>query len=1288
MYRKKLMKACLTGALVVSVGVSNVPYVAAAEPDAAVETETGTEETDGQEGSKEGAGETEVDQNAEEKDAASEKDQTETTENGETKEEASEGTTSTPTPTPDASTGDTENSSEKSAKTVVLNVQFVDESGTFISGGDYFVPEGINNYSVLQQYMPEGYEMLTGGDFNTASGSVTVTVKKIEQEATTVTMNIAFKDGDEVVAGGDYTVPAGTQNYSVLQQYVPKGYEMTVSGDFTAAEGAHLDVSVKKIAEEAEQVTVNVVFMYNGQSVGGGDCLVSPGNNNYSVLESILPEGYEMTVSGDFYAEEGTKLEVNVEKVSQDVIMNVVFKDGDEVVGGGDYFLPEGVQNYSVLEQYVPAGYQMTVSGDFTVVEGGSLEVNVEKIQKDVIMNISFQDGDEVIAAGDYFVPEGIQNYSVLEQYVPEGYEMTVSGDFTAAEGGKLVVNVQKISETVTMNIAFKDGDEVVAGGDYKVPEGVQNYSVLEQYVPEGYQMTVSGDFFAKEGAHLDVSIEKISEDITMNILFKYGDEVVAGGDYFVPAGVQNYSVLEKYVPEGYEMTVSGDFFAVDGGSLVVSVEPQKETVVMNILFKYGDEVIAGGDYFVPAGVQNYSVLEKYVPEGYQMTVSGDFMAEEGAHLDVSIEKISNEVIMNISFKDGDTVVAGGDYFVPAGVQNYSILEQYVPAGYQMTVSGDFMAEDGAHLDVNVEKVSEDVIMNISFKDGDTVVAGGDYFVPAGVNNYSILEQYVPEGYQMTVSGDFYAEDGAHLDVSIEKISEDVIMNISFKDGDEFIAGGDYFVPAGVNNYSILEQYVPEGYQMTVSGDFMAEEGAHLDVNVEKIQKTIIMNIAFKDGDEVVAGGDYFVPEGIQNYSVLEQYVPEGYQMTVSGDFFAVEGSHLDVNIEKVQKDIIMNIAFKDGDEFIAGGDYFVPEGIQNYSVLEKYVPEGYQMTVSGDFFAVEGSHLDVNVEKIQKDIIMNISFKEGDTVIAGGDYFVPEGIQNYSVLEKYVPEGYRMTVSGDFFAIEGSHLDVNIEKIEKKTALTITFETVYGEVVGQQYLDTTETGADGEDWTVTLGTDFQLPEGYQLATGVDQITSISIPYGSVGGHTMLVEPVAQEQQTKLTVTFETVYGEVVDRIELSPEVEGEHGEDWTVTLGTDFQLPEGYELAEGVDQVTDITIPYGSVGGHTMLVQAVTNQPEDPEDPDQPGDPGQPEDPDQTDDPDQNVDDGKDQVKTPVKYTKVVKSEKTDDNDSAQQKETTAPKTGDATNAAPAVAGLLGSLLAIGAILARRIRR
>ena len=620
--------------------------------------------------------------------------------------------------------------------------------------------------------------------------------------------------------------------------------------------------------------------------------------------------------------------------------------------------------------------------------EGGAEETGTT-----VIMKIAFKDGDETVAGGDYFVPQGVNNYSVLEEYVPEGYEMTVSGDFTASEGGELEVSIQKISTDVTMNIIFKAGNEVIAGGDYIVPAGVQNYSVLEQYVPEGYEMTVSGDFTASEGGKLEVGIQKISTDVTMNIVFKAGNEVVAGGDYTVPAGVQNYSVLEQYVPEGYEMTVSGDFTASEGGKLEVSVV-KKETeepddtikeVIMNIQFVTADgEVAGGGDYFLPEGVQNYSVLNQYLPEGYKLAVSGDFFVKEGESIEVRVEKIAEDIIMNISFKDGEEVVGGGDYFIPAGVQNYSVLEQYVPEGYRMTVSGDFMAEAGAHLDVSVEKTEKDVIMNIRFVTADgTFVSGGDYFLPEGIQNFSILEQYVPVGYQMLESGDFTVVEGGKEDVTVEKISDEVIVNISFIDRyGNVIAGGDYFVPEGIQNRNVLDRYVPDGYTQAETGDINFTAGGHYDIVLD--EATSIVNIQFIDREskEVVAGGDYTVPTGIHNRSILNQYVPEGYRQVVTGDIEFIYGQHYEILIEK--DTAIVNIRFIDRDgNFIAGGDYFVPLGIVNRSVLDQYVPEGYRQAVTGDIEFVAGGEYEIIIEKIAENVVSKTAiFRKGETDI------------------------------------------------------------------------------------------------------------------------------------------------------------------------------------------------------------------------------------------------------------------------------------------------------------------
>ena len=966
------------------------------------------------------------------------------------------------------------------------------EEGQTISASDFNVPEG---YALKDpNFSTQVYSDITGTEIN-------VPVYSTATVPSTVKMNIQFKDGDEVIAGGDYDVPAGVQNYSVLEQYVPEGYKMTASGDFYAEAGGKLEVNVEKISTD---VTVNVNFAYYDVT-DGFDTFVPDYEDemtgivtvkeNVTVAELIseaglpIPDGYELS-NGDYTydsIEEGMTVRVEFVKAEEPapetVTMNIQFKCGDEVVAGGDYTVPAGVQNYAVLEQYVPEGYKMTASGDFYAEAGGKLEVNVEKISTDVTVNVNFAYYD-VTDGFDTFVPDyedemtGIvtvkENVTVAELIseaglpIPDGYELS-NGDYTydsIEEGMTVRVEFVKAEEpapeTVTMNIQFKDGDEVVAGGDYTVPAGVQNYAVLEQYVPEGYKMTVSGDFYAEEGGKLTVKVEKIVKTVIMNIAFKDGDEVIAGGDYFLPEGVQNYSILEQYLPEGYKMTLSGDFMVKEGDHLDVSIEKISTDVIMNIQFKDGDEVIAGGDYTVPAGVQNYSVLEKYVPAGYQMTVSGDFMAEAGAHLEVNIEKIDTTVIMNIQFKYGDEVIAGGDYFVPAGVQNYSVLEQYVPEGYEMTVSGDFMAEEGAELVVNLEKVSEsdEIIMNVQFMDGDVVVAGGDYFVPAGVQNYSVLEKYVPAGYKMTVSGDFMAEEGAKLEVNVEKISTDVIMNIRFvtRDG-EFVAGGDYFLPEGVQNYSILEDLVPEGYQMTVSGDFMVEAGTSLDVTIEKISTDVIMNIRFVTRDGTfVAGGDYFLPEGVQNLSILEDLVPTGYRMTETGDFMVEAGTSRDVTIELIPTEVIMNIQFwdNDSDEVVAGGDYFVPmdeDGIQNYSILQQYVPEGYEMLTGGDFFVVEGGHLDVTVQKIQRDVIMNIRFVLADgTFIAGGDYFLPEGIQNMSILEQYVPAGYKMMESGDFFVTEGGQEDITVEKINETVTVSVAFKNEWGFVVGGGY--------------------------------------------------------------------------------------------------------------------------------------------------------------------------------------------------------------------------------------------
>ena len=662
--------------------------------------------------------------------------------------------------------------------------------------------------------------------------------------------------------------------------------------------------------------------------------------------------------------------------------------------------------------------------------------------------------------------------------------------------------SVVQAEESVTMNIQFKDGDEVVAGGDYTVPAGVQNYSVLTQYVPAGYQMTASGDFYAEDGGKLVVNIEKIATDVTMNIQFKDGDEVVAGGDYTVPAGVQNYSVLTQYVPAGYQMTASGDFYAEDGGKLVVNIEKIAVSSTINVVFvdENGNN-LGGGDFTVDAdGDGIFNLSELTVPEGYALTVAGDQFVKDyvGETKVLTVKKILKSSIIKLQFVDeNENVVGGGDYFVDAdgdGIFNWKEIE--VPAGYKLAVTGDAFVKDYSAVEaseVRVEKIDKGTIINVTFTDPQgNSLGGGDYLVDLdgdGIANYSELA--LPVGYKLNETGDFFVEEGAHYTIVLNREGAAMIHVVFKSEGGKNLGGGDFFVDA--------------------------------------------------DGD------------GIANYSELT--LPEGYELIETGDFFVDTEKTYEITLNKEIEGTIINVVYVDENgNNLGGGDYFVDkddDGIANYSELD--LPEGYELKETGDFFVVPGKSYTIELAKIREGKMINVVFVDEDgNNLGGGDYIVDEdgdGIANYSELD--LPVGYELIVTGDFFVEDGGKYTITLKM--RETILTVTFEDTEGNVVGKETLEAGVPGSPEDTHHFVLGEDFQLPEGYQLADGVDQITDIEIPYGSVGGHTMIVEKVASETPEDPTTPEEPENpqapeddskGETVSTSEESKKADSKNAED------------------------------------------------------------------------------------------------------------------------------------------------
>ena len=479
-------------------------------------------------------------------------------------------------------------------------------------------------------------------------------------------------------------------------------------------------------------------------------------------------------------------------------------------------------------------------------------------------------------------------------------------------------------------------------------------------------------------------------------------------------------------------------------------------------------------------------------------------------------------------------------------------------------------------------------------------------------------------------------------------------------------------------------------------------------VHGEKVGETVAKTTATGTGDwTFMLGTDYQLPAGYQLATGVEQVtnvaVPfgatAGHTVVVEPVAGAVTETKLNITFEtvhgeKVGETVAKTTATGTGDwTFMLGTDYQLPEGYQLATGVEQVtnvaVPfgatAGHTVVVEPVAGEVVETKLNVTFETVYGEKVGEAEAKttatgadgEAWTFMLGTDFNLPEGWQLAAGVEQVT------NVAVPFGATAGHTVVVEpVQEAVRPTVLTVTFETVYGEKVGETVASTTATGTG--DWTFMLGTDYQLPAGYQLAVGVDQVTNIQVPFGATAGHTVVVGPVAGEVvETKLNVTFETVDGEKVGEAEAKTTATGADGEAWTFMLGTDFNLPEGYKLAEGVEQVTNIQVPFGATAGHTMIVEKNTETPDkpDPENPEKP-DPENPEkpnpenpekpDPENPEKPNQdnaNKDDGK-----------------TQNTDKKTENKAKTPKTGDDLQAAGTFSILgAGALAAIAALLKKR---
>ena len=475
-----------------------------------------------------------------------------------------------------------------------------------------------------------------------------------------------------------------------------------------------------------------------------------------------------------------------------------------------------------------------------------------------------------------------------------------------------------------------------------------------------------------------------------------------------------------------------------------------------------------------------------------------------------------------------------------------------------------------------------------------------------------------------------------------------------------------------------VKKYLPEGYEL-VEGIYSVAGGETQDsyfvyAEVKKVLVEETQDVKINYYDEAAGKQVAEVPVQVSidtscvNMAILTRYLPEGY--TLEGSDCIIRDGYVYVSVAPAEE--VQNVKINYYDEAAKKQVAEVPVQVSidtscvNMAILTRYLPEGY--TIEGTDCIIRDGYVYVSVAPAEEVQNVKINYYDEDAEKQVAEVPVQVSIDtscvNMAILTRYMPEGYAL-VSSDCIIRDG-YVYVSVKKdVEiREAVLHITFETPNGEVVTTETV--TAEGADGEDAVFRLGVDFNLPTGYKLSNDRDQVTEIKIPFGSTGGHTMVVE----KGDLSSIVKIQFVDAENNDEVVAGGDyfVDGD-GDGIFHTREITEWVPEGYELQEVGDFQVELY-------KETPLQLSVTKIKEDkPETPD-PEEPNKPEKPEKPETPDQE------------KPEKPEKPNKEDDKkEDKKDEKKNSPKTGDETNAAAAALPAGVSLAAILAVLVKKFK-
>ena len=688
------------------------------------------------------------------------------------------------------------------------------------------------------------------------------------------------------------------------------------------------------------------------------------------------------------------------------------------------------------------------------------------------------------------------------------------------------------------------------------------------------------------------------------------------------------------------------------------------------------------------------------VPAGYELVETGDF---SGPYTDSAytayVKKVetpeheAKTVTVNYKTDDGAEVGKGSVTVEPQYTDDGQVYYQFkgtqltdVPENYEIANLGDYDVTNTDAVDVIVrKKAAETKTVYVSFIDEETkqpLEKDGIQAIEIGAKDaiFNTSKLTAPKGYEICKEGDVYVgEDGTTVNVEVRKVAETKTVYVSFIDEEtkQPLENGIQEIKIGANDtiFNTSKLTAPKGYEISNPGDvYVGEDGDTVNVEVRKVAETRTVYVSFIDEEtkQPLENGIQEIKIGAEDtmFNTSKLTAPEGYEICNQGDVYVEKNDTVNVEVRRAgaeTRTIYVSLVTESGDVISSNQEIEIVAGATTFNTSHLAVPKGYELCQVGDMYIGNGDTMNVFVREVQvvtdKNIIVNYVDEENknvgtqDLVVGADDTYV-----NTSKLN--VPYGYELVNVGDLAFNADNTLTVQVRAKEYTKDVTVN----YVDEAGNPVLTTSiKLAEDATYFNTNILTD--VPYGWIIAVVGD------IPLNEDGTATVVVR---QKKYTRdVTVKYVTEDGKEVGTGALVVDEK-----DTYINTSILADVPEGYVIAV----VGDLPIEDNTV---VVTVRAEKVDPENPnpENPDPENPTPDPENPTPNpENPDQPVDPEKpDQNKPTVAPEKPNNNNQNNDQNTTDanksEVKTNNPKTGDATNTVPLVAGLLGSGSMIGLI-------